>query len=86
LEGRQDLYLEALKHIKRITVNVLFQEFYSMAVAIVQSQFFNHSLTPANAAVQLDSDAKIGEIGVALPSVAKNRPRKASLKPLAFCS
>ena len=55
-----------------------------MAVAIVQSRFFNHSLTPANAAVQLDSDAKIGEIGVALPSIAKNRPRKASLKPLAF--
>jgi len=45
-----------------------------MAVAIVQSRFFNHSLTPANAAVQLDSDAKIGEIGVALPSIAKNRP------------
>lgn len=55
-----------------------------MAVAIVQSRSLNHSLTPANAAVQLDSDAKIGEIGVALPSVAKNKPRKASLKPLAF--
>jgi hypothetical protein len=47
-----------------------------MAVAIVQSRFFNHSLTPANAAVQLDSDAKIGEIGVALPSVAKNKTSK----------
>ena len=55
-----------------------------MAVAIVQSRSLNHSLTPANAVVQLDSDAKIGEIGVALPSVAKNKPRKASLKPLAF--
>jgi hypothetical protein len=42
------------------------------------------AVTIANAAVQLDSDAKIGEIGVALPRVAKIRPRKASLKPLAF--
>ena len=32
-----------------------------MAVAIVQSRLLNHSLIPANAAVQLDSDAKVGK-------------------------
>ena len=56
-----------------------------MAVAILQSRLLNHSVIPENAAVQLDSDAKVGETGVALPSAAKNiRPRKASLKPLTF--